>query len=153
MNRTLSIAVITIAIVLVAGLVAQARSTRGVSGSTLDVIEHATTDKGVDIGAHGDSTGDLITWHNQLFNSADVSKVGRDQGECFRINVAAGSWECSWTNWVPGGSITIEGPFFDTKDSTLAITGGTGNYAGAGGSMLLHSMNGGTEYDFLFTFS
>lgn len=153
MKRTLSIAVITIAIVLVAGLVAQARSTRGVSGSTLNVIEHATTDKGVDIGAHGDSTGDLITWHNELFNSADVSKVGRDQGECFRISVAAGSWECTWINWVPGGSITVEGPFYDAKDSTLAVTGGTGNYAGAGGSMALHSLNGGAEYDFSFTFS
>jgi hypothetical protein len=67
--------------------------------------------------------------------------------------VAAGSWECSWINWVPGGSITVEGPFFDTKDSTLAVTGGTGNYAGAGGSLQLHSMNGGAKYDFLFTFS
>ena len=154
MKRFAVIAALAAVVVLVAGMVAQARSPhRARRATTVHVIEHATTDKVVDIGAAGDSTGDLITWHNQLFNSANVSKVGRDQGECIRISVAAGSWECTWINWVPGGSITVEGPFFDTKDSTLAITGGTGNYAGAGGSMQLQSRNGGAEYDFFFTFS
>ena len=49
------------------------------------------------------------------------------------------------------GQITVEGPFLDAGDSTLTVTGGTGNYLGASGEMKLHSRNDkGTEYDFVF---
>ena len=41
------------------------------------------------------------------------------------------------------------GPFLDAGDSALAVTGGTGAYAGAKGEMTLHARNAeGTEYDF-----
>jgi hypothetical protein len=50
------------------------------------------------------------------------------------------------------GQITIEGPFLDAGDSTLAITGGTGAHANARGEMLLHALNAqGSEYDFTYT--
>ena len=49
----------------------------------------------------------------------------------------------------PRGQITVEGPFYDTHDSVLAITGGTGAYANARGSMELRSRAGGTEFAFL----
>ena len=48
------------------------------------------------------------------------------------------------------GQLTVEGPFYDRKNSVLAITGGTGAYSGAGGEMNLNSRNGGKEYDFIF---
>ena len=41
------------------------------------------------------------------------------------------------------GQITVEGPFYDTGDSVLAITGGTGAFANAQGDMLLSPI--GTE--------
>jgi hypothetical protein len=53
----------------------------------------------------------------------------------------------------PGGHPTVEGPFFDDgTNTTLAITGGTGRYAGADGSMLLHATGNpvGSEFDFIF---
>jgi allene oxide cyclase len=114
------------------------------------VIEHAVTDTVIDVGASGDSTGDLLTFHNRLYDAADATVVGRDQGECVRISPAKGTWECRWTSFLPGGQITVEGPFFDTHNSTLSITGGTGRYATAEGDMLLLSRNGGAEYDFVF---
>jgi allene oxide cyclase len=40
--------------------------------------------------------------------------------------VVGESWECIWTTLLPRGQITVEGPFYDTRDSVLAITGGTG---------------------------
>jgi hypothetical protein len=47
------------------------------------------------------------------------------------------------------GQVTAEGPFLDAGDSVLAVTGGTGKYAGARGEMTLHARNDkGTEYDF-----
>jgi hypothetical protein len=45
----------------------------------------------------------------------------------------------------------VQGPFYDKGDSVLAITGGTGKYAGARGEMKLHYRNEkGTEYDFVY---
>ncbi len=50
------------------------------------------------------------------------------------------------------GRITVEGPFLDSADSMLAVTGGTGKYAGVRGEMLLHARNaGGTAYDFKYS--
>ena len=114
------------------------------------VIEHATTDTVVDLTPNGDSTGDLLTFHNELFDEANAKVVGSDQGDCVRIEAGV-SWECRWVNVLDGGSITVEGPFFDAKGSTLAITGGTGLYRGARGSMRLLSANdAGTEFEFIF---
>jgi allene oxide cyclase len=76
--------------------------------------------------------------------------VGTDQGSCVRIVVGKSS-ECSWTTFLPRGQITVEGPFSDTGDSTLAIIGGTGAYRNARGEMELKYRNpAGTEFDFVF---
>jgi hypothetical protein len=113
------------------------------------VIEHARTDTVIDTGKKGDTTGDLLTFHNPVFGAGDKAKVGHDQGRCIRI-VAGASWECTWTTFLPGGHITVEGPFFDTRDSVVAVTGGTGIYRNARGAMLLRSRAGGTKFDFVF---
>jgi len=77
--------------------------------------------------------------------------VGSDNGWCART-VAGKAWECIWTVTLDDGQITVEGPYYDTADSVLAVTGGTGAYAEASGSMKLHARNDkGTEYDFVYT--
>ena len=49
------------------------------------------------------------------------------------------------------GQITVEGPFLDDGDSMLAVTGGTGAYAGVRGEMKLHSRNFNySEFDFVY---
>jgi allene oxide cyclase len=49
------------------------------------------------------------------------------------------------------GQITVEGPFMDSGDSLLAVTGGTGKYAGARGSLKLHPRDATpTGYDFIY---
>src|ERR671932_525853 len=65
----------------------------------IHVIEHAKTDTVIDVGTHGDSTGDLLTFHNKVFDRHDKRKVGRDQGHCIRISPRAGTWECYWTTF------------------------------------------------------
>ena len=83
-------------------------------------------------------------------NAADTQKVGTSQGSCIRL-VVGESWECSWTTFLPEGQITVQGPFFDTSDSVLAITGGTGAYRNARGEMELKFHNpAGTKFDFVF---
>jgi len=113
------------------------------------VIEHATTDATTDTGAAGDTAGDVLTFANQVFDRTDAHVVGTDQGYCIRT-VAGKSYECNWTTILAGGQITVEGPFLDAGDSTLAVTGGTGRYRHARGVMNLHSLAGGTKFRFEF---
>ncbi len=98
----------------------------------------------------GDDVGNILTFANDVFNSADTNKVGTDQGSCIRM-VVGESWECSWTTFLSKGQITVQGPFSDTGDSVLAITGGTGKYRNARGEMDLKYHNAeGTKFDFVF---
>jgi hypothetical protein len=128
-----------------------ARASTGATGrSTVTIIEHSTTDVVADIGTKGDSAGDVLTFHNRVFDATDSRPVGRNQGECAREDPRAGTWECWWTTSLAGGQITVEGPFSDTHDTTFAVTGGTGLYENARGSMRVRSLHGGREYEQTF---
>jgi len=118
-------------------------------GKTITVIEHATTDATTDTGAAGDSAGDVLTFANEVFDRKDEKKVGTDQGYCIRA-VAGASYECNWTTLLAHGQIVVEGPFYDTKDGVLAITGGTGRYRNSRGSMELQALENGTKFRFVF---
>jgi hypothetical protein len=125
-------------------------STAALAGETITVIEHAATDAVTDTGAAGDTAGDLLTFANPVFDAANKKQVGTDQGFCIRTEVGK-SWECYWTISLAGGQITVEGPFLDKGDSVLAITGGTGKYAGARGQLKLHARDEkGSEYSFVY---
>jgi len=120
------------------------------AGEALYLVERATTDAVTDTGATGDSAGDILTFANEVFDRANVAKVGDNQGFCVRT-VVGKAWECWWTLALREGQITVQGPFLDKGDSVLAITGGTGKYASARGQMKLHARNDkGTEYDFAY---
>jgi allene oxide cyclase len=119
--------------------------------TNITVTEHAITDTEQPLAPGGkDKAGDILTFTNPVFNQANTKQVGHDEGFCTRLNVKNGVWECLWTTFLKGGQITVQGPFYDTKNSTLSITGGTGTYAGARGEMGLVSKNGGKEYLFQF---
>ena len=133
------------ATMLVAGAALPVRA-----GEHLQVIEHALTDTTIDIGPKGDSVGDLLTFANPVFDAANKVQLGTDQGYCIRV-VVGKSWECFWTLTLKDGQITVEGPFYDAGDSVLVITGGSGKYAGAKGSMKLHARDAkATAYDFVY---
>ena len=120
------------------------------SAHTLKVVERATTDTVTDTGAKDDSVGDILTFANELYDAGNTTKVGSDNGYCFRT-AAGKAWECAFTNTLDGGQITVQGPFLDGQDSTMAITGGTGKYLRIHGDMLLHARDAkGSEYDFEF---
>jgi hypothetical protein len=118
----------------------------------MSLIEHAETDVVRHIGPakEEDSAGDILTFANPVFDSENEKKVGIDNGTCVRT-AAGEAWECNWTVSLSGGQITVEGPFYDGKDSTLAITGGTEEYDNASGQMKLHARDPEeTEYDFTY---
>ena len=120
-------------------------------GLTIHVIEHATSDTVVDNAPAGDSVGDTLGFGNSVYDASDATVVGSDGGQCVRT-VPGTSWECIWTTSLKNGQITVEGPFLDAGDSTLAITGGTGAYRKARGTMDLHARSA-TEFDFTFHLS
>jgi allene oxide cyclase len=101
------------------------------------VVERPVGETTVDLGAKGDSVGDLLVFANKVYDAANKTQLGTDNGYCVRT-VVGKSWECFWTLTLKAGQITVEGPFMDSGDSLLAVTGGTGKYAGARGSMKLH---------------
>ena len=117
---------------------------------TITLVERATSDTVVDLGAKGDSAGDVLAFANDVYDKDNAQKVGSDNGSCVRTAVGK-AWECFWTLTLEKGQITVDGPFYDTADSVLAVTGGTGKYEQASGQMKLHARNDkGTEYDFVY---
>lgn len=138
-------------LVVLVGSVLLAACGSAPSKTTLKVVERATTDTVGDVAPEGDSVGDVLGFANEVYDEANQNKVGTDNGTCVRT-AAPGAWECIWTLTLSDGQITVEGPFYDTGDSTLAITGGTGAYVHVTGEMLLHARNAeGSEYDFTYT--
>jgi hypothetical protein len=120
------------------------------SAETIKLVERPINETTVDLGAKGDSVGDLLTFANPVYDAANKAQVGTDQGYCVRVAVGK-SWECIWTLILKSGQITVEGPFMDDGDSTFAVTGGTGKYSGAKGSMKLHPRDATpTGYDFTY---
>ena len=121
-----------------------------VAAKTMHLIERATTDATAHVGKEADNRGDVLTFANDVYDAANKLKVGTDQGYCIRI-VPGKSFECIWTLTLANGQITVEGPFLDAGDSTLAITGGTGAFAAMRGEMKLHARDAkGSEYDFIY---
>lgn len=141
---------IPFALLFVAGLLAGCGG--GSDTTTIKLIEHAETDTVRHIGpaSEEDSAGDVLAFANPVFDAGNKKQVGTDNGQCVRT-APGKAWECIWTVTLDEGQITVEGPFYDGKDSELAITGGTGGYKDASGQMKLHARNPEeTEYDFTY---
>ena len=144
-HLTLALAAVCLALAGSTGLA------RAAGTEPLTVVERAASDAVTDTGAEGDSVGDILTFANEVYDKDNKVRVGHDNGWCVRTIVGQ-AWECSWTLTLDTGQITVEGPFYDTRDSVLAVTGGTGAYAGARGELHLHARNDkGTEYDFAYS--
>lgn len=126
-------------------------ATPAFAAGSIYVIEHAVTDATAPIGKAKDNRGDVLTFANPLFDAANKRQVGSDNGFCIRT-VVGKAFACSWTTTLNDGQIMVEGPFADAGDTTLAVVGGTGRYAGAKGAMLLHARDAkGSQYDFKFS--
>jgi hypothetical protein len=156
MNRRIMISALAATVLAIGGAgvamaTTQSSAAPAQRGDDFTVVEHAITDTTVDIGPHGDSLGDILAFGNPVYDAANHNQVGNDQGSCARTKVGV-AWECSWTTILPGGSLTVEGPFYDSADSVLAITGGTGRWSRARGQMTLHARDAaGSSYDFRFS--
>jgi allene oxide cyclase len=118
----------------------------------IELVERADNETVTDTGVVGDSVGDILTFANPLFDKANATKVGDDQGYCVRV-VVGEAFECEWTAFLADGQITVSGPFYDAKESSLSIIGGTGAFKNASGEMALgfrQTPAPKIEYDFVY---
>jgi hypothetical protein len=134
-------------VLAIAGVLVGAQA---LAAESFTLVERALSDTTVDLGAKGDSLGDLLVFANPVYDDKNQVQLGSDQGYCVRV-IPGRSWECFWTLTLKEGQITTEGPFLDAGDSVLTVTGGTGRYAGAKGQLKLHARDAkGTSYDFKY---
>jgi len=149
MRRSIFVMALVVVVVGTALTISFARNRAVTQPTKMAVIEHSITDIVIDTGKTGDTPGDLLTFNNPIFDATNKHKIGHDQGDCIRISPKQGTWECRWLTFIAGrGAIMVEGAFFDGRDNTLAITGGTMDFRNARGSMKLVARKGG--YDFVF---
>lgn len=95
----------------------------------------------VDLGTPGPSPGDYHTFTNDL--SIDGERVGHDGGSCIntRVTDAEVYVHCSLSAVLPEGQLTIQLLRIDPIDApptepfTGAVTGGTGAFTGASGTV------------------
>lgn len=122
-------------------------------GQQLDVVERATSDTlSVHAGASAENVGDILTFVNEVFDSSNSRKLGHDHGYCVRLAVGK-SMECHWTLILAEGQIMADGPVYDDRDSVMAVTGGTGNWADVRGEVTVHARDAqATSYDFHYRF-
>jgi hypothetical protein len=153
MRKPLFVGAVVLVVLATALTISFARTTRSVTQPmSFRVIEHANTDVVADVGKKGDSQGDIYSWYNPIYDATNTKQIGHDQGDCIRVSVRKGSWECRWLTYLRGrGAIMVEGAFFDSGDSTLAVTGGTQEFRNARGTMKLSARAGKAEaYNFDF---
>jgi len=97
------------------------------SGTTLHLTEKQTFQQYVDKGANGESPGDIRTFGGTVFRAG--KRVGHDRIRC----VVGGT--CNSQVWITGGSLIANGFAAKGPSFTAKITGGTGKYAGARGTV------------------
>jgi len=112
----------------------------------------------VDAGEPGFTLGDQIAFSDDL--RAGDAPAGIDGAVCTLVRIAdaqaqSGTAQCQVTYSLNGGQVTTQGQFTLTHGGFIgvqsaAITGGTGRYRDARGTMELHARSGGTEFAFVF---
>ena len=121
------------------------------AGEQFTVVERPVGETTLHLGANkGDSVGDLLVFANKVYDAANKTQVGTDNGYCVRT-VVGKSWECFLDAHLEGRTDHDRGAVSGRGDSLLVVTGGTGKYAGAKGSMKLHPRDATpTGYDFTY---
>ena len=139
----------TIALIAVGALALSAAPADAKShGRTITIkarsqIEHA---QAVDNAPTGASPGDLLIFTEQLFDS-NGKRIGSDAATCVRLFDATSL--CTGIYKLPGGQVMVQllqpGP---TGTYDQAITGGTGRFAGARGTVTVAQQSSGDRFTF-----
>ena len=125
---------------LAAVLPAQGQDPGGARTLTFTSTEKQGEERMIDSRPKGPSVGDRGCWHRR---SAQAGKTaGRLEGDCVAVDKRFGVLQCSVVVILADGRITLQGASVDKRipgvggrGEEYAITGGTGAYVGAAGTM------------------
>ena len=163
MGKRLGIVGAVIAVVaLVVAAVSPALGSSGSTASghadrqqTLRVLAVFTEfDPNIDLGAAGFSLGDEVVFSgNLLRNGQQVGRVGVVCSFVSVANPARVEAQCPTTSILPGGQITTQGTIVNRSlNFTLPITGGSGQFQGAGGQVVSRDVSTPTQPQVELTF-
>jgi hypothetical protein len=111
-------------------------------------------DPNIDVGAPGFSLGDEVVFSGNLLRNG--KQVGRIGVVCTFVSTANASRveaQCPTTSILPGGQITTQGTIVNRSlNFTLPITGGSGQYQGAGGQVVSRDVSTPTQPQVELTF-
>lgn len=109
----------------------------------------------VDSGEEGFSVGDSLVFGNDpLYNPARTKKRGWSSGDCVIVAIQGQSFdfECDISFYLRGGVVTTEGGGSESPQGIeiqpLAVTGGTGNYKAAHGTLEIVEDEDGLTFTF-----
>ena len=101
------------------------------------------------------SQGDYVVFHDPLVKPGTTSSVGRVDGVCWLTAPNSGLFYCTVNFALNGkGQIAATGPFDSTgkTTTTASITGGTGTYSSAKGTVAVKALSQ-TKNDFVINVS
>ena len=108
--------------------------------TTIRVLSTVTEDTFLDVGDPDFSLGDSFIFSSELTRNGD--KVGHSGVVCTVTSAVMGEFQCLGTAQFRHGSITVQGLVGTQGDpSRLAITGGTGAFEGAEGTLLVRPIS------------
>jgi len=103
----------------------------GAEGETLVLFAVTSDATYVDLPPTGSSPGDFVLSEQSLFADAALTRPAGSAAVRFEFSLSTVS--TTVTARTGGGKIVVAGSQFSEQDATLAVTGGTGRYLGAGG--------------------
>jgi Allene oxide cyclase barrel like domain len=134
-----------IAAALAVAALAVAGSAQAHDGRTIKLVEaHPDLQPTfVDTGKPGPSVGDVVVARDGVSRESGAS-AGTFTQVCTLVelgsNPLTSTYECSGSIVLKGGTITMQGPFVPAQpEGTAAITGGTGDYRGARGEIVVRA--------------
>ena len=146
-----TLAVVT-AVAAAVALPATGQETPAARTLTLTSVQAKDAEHAIDTPPRGDSVGDRFVFASTLRASGKLA--GRMEGDCLAVDLKFQGMQCTLTAVLADGSITLQGASLTKhipgatapSEDVYAITGGTGAYVGAAGSMH-RSGNGRSDTD------
>lgn len=126
-------------------VVASPEMPRGVQGDDEMVLIGRTVEEAfIDVNGAGPSPGDYLVFREKVFDEDSKERVGHLSVQCFfhfPFTPQRVTFYCEGSlTLVEQGQLTFQGAFVSTeatREFTLAITGGTGEFEAAGGEVLV----------------
>lgn len=129
-----------------AASLAQAQQLAG-TDQAITLIAEPVRGRGVDIGANGQSPGDMFFFEEKLYNESRTKVVGKDSVRC---QSGVRTYICEATLRLEGrGKIVVSSALFARRDNIVAVIGGTRHFKGVGGAMQVFDLPGGKSVYFL----